>query len=206
MGGRARKKRCGGWLAVCIVASSLVAPAAWADAILKCQSPAGEVLYSTETCPDGWALAKEHVIGAQGEPGGVPGATEAPPPASPIPAQPPTVLNRAALAARFARALGELSSLKMLSLSYMAQTGEWPTDPVELGLDPSSLHSQDIASLDLAREGGFVAHLRPAFGVERKIWLSPAASLGGATLSWRCRTNVPLSALLPSAMGGCEAE
>ena len=77
---------------------------------------------------------------------------------------------------------------------------------MELGLDPASLHSQDIASLDLAREGGFVAHLRPAFGVERKIWLSPQASLGGATLSWRCRTNVPLGSLLPSAMGSCEAE
>ena len=207
MGGLTRwKHRSGGWLAVGIVASGLIAPVAWADAILKCRSPEGEVLFSSETCPDGWALAKEHVIGTQGEPGEMPEAADAPPPASPLPSQPPTVLNRAALAARFARALGELSSLKMLSMSYMAQTGQWPTDPVELGLDPASLHSQDIASLDLAREGGFVAHLRPAFGVERKIWLSPQASLGGATLSRRCRTNVPLSSLLLSAMGGCEAE
>lgn len=203
MGGLPRvERRSSGWLTVCIVAAGLLAPAVWADAIRKCRSPEGEVLFSTEACPDGWALAKEHVIGAPG----APGAVQVPPLVSPVPEPPPTLTTRTALAARFSRALSELSTLKVLSMSYLAQTGEWPTDPAELGLDSESLHSQDIAALDLEREGGFVVHLRPDFGVERKIWLSPEASLGGATLSWRCRTNVPLSAVIPSAMGDCEVD
>lgn len=113
------------------------------------------------------------------------------------------MIAKAVLAARFSRALADLSALKIYSMSYMAESGEWPREPEQMGLDSETFDTDDIVEVGYRKDGGIVAYLTPAFGHGKWLWMQPRSALGGANVSWQCRTNVEKQALLPGAYGTC---
>ena len=182
-----------------------------AASIQKCQSKAGEVLFTSVDCPEGYQLVRQHAVEDPPPAPDAAGAEEAidldalPPQAErPPPEEPPGLIQRAMLAARFTRALSELSTLKTYSMMHLAETGEWPRGPADLGLDPQTFDTEDIAAIDFAPDGAIIAHLRADFGSERRIWLRPEASLGGATTRWVCETNVRIGQVLPGMGVSCD--
>jgi hypothetical protein len=168
------------------------------------------VLFTSGACPAGFGLVREHEIAQPPAPDAPEGAAdavdrdslplqsgEAPPP------EIPGVMARAMLAARFTRALSELSTLKTYSMMYQAETGSWPGSPEDLGLDRDTFHTEDIEHIDFEPTGAIVATLRPSFGEGRRIWLRPSPSLGGASMRWNCETNLVLGPLLPGLAVSC---
>ena len=198
-------------LAVGLVASS-IGVAAHAESIQKCRSRTGEVLFTSGGCPEGHLLVRQHVIeSAEPELEAELDAEASldldalpPPAAKPPPEEMPGMMARAVVAARFARALSELSTLKTYAMMHMVETGEWPRGPEDLGLDPDTFDTEDISSIEFGRDGAIIANLRPDFGSERKIWLRPVSSLGGATTRWQCETNVQIGTVLPALGVSCE--
>ena len=198
-----------------LAASGLVlgVSTASADAIRKCRSPAGEVLFTSDGCPQGFALLEEHEITPPPAPdtGAADGEIDLdalPPQAKQrdeaAPTEVPGLMARAMMAARFTRALSELSTLRTYSMMYQAEYGAWPRSPEDLGLDRSSFHTEDIEHIDFEANGAIVATLRPSFGEDRRIWLRPSPSLGGASMRWDCETNLVLGPLLPGMGVSCE--
>lgn len=185
----------------------------------KCIAEDGRILFTDQDCPAGTRIGKTgdgSVIQIQPRPGPRPDARDPHP--RPAPAESEATPQSAAdsllravplvgqviLASRFARALADLSNLKIHSMAYMAETGEWPTEPAQLGLDTATLHTADIVEIGYRRDGGIVAYLAPVFGHARWLWMQPHDALGGASIAWQCRTNVETGTLLASAFGGCE--
>jgi hypothetical protein len=193
-----------------LLASGLVASSAHADAIRKCRSRSGQVLFTSDACPKGFALIQEHQIAPPPAPDAPEAATDATGRVAPAPQareappqETPGVIARAMLAARFGRALSELSTLKTYSMMYQAETGSWPRSPEDLGLDRGTFHTEDIERIDFEPTGAIVATLRPSFGRDRRIWLRPSPTLGGASLRWKCETNLEFGPLLPGLAVSC---
>jgi hypothetical protein len=167
-------------------------------------------LFTSYACPAGFTLVQKHEVA----PPPAPDAPDAvadpidrdalPPQAKDAPSQKiPGVMASAMLAARFARALSALSTLKTYSMMHQVETGNWPGSPEDLGLDRGTFHTEDIEHIDFEPTGAIVATLRPSFGEARRIWLRPSPSLGGATMRWDCETNLVLSPLLPGLGTSC---
>ncbi len=168
------------------------------------------MLFTSDACPAGFALLQEHEIAPPPAPDAPEAATDAidldvlpPQPKEAPPQETPGVIARAMLAARFSRALSELSTLKTYSMMYQAETGDWPGSPEDLGLDRGTFHTEDIEHIEFERTGAIVATLRPSFGRDRRIWLRPSYSLGGASMRWKCETNLVLGPLLPGLAVSC---
>jgi hypothetical protein len=197
-------------LLAAILAGGLVASVADADAIRKCRSRSGEVLFTSYACPASFALVQKHEVAPPPAPDAPDAVADAidrdalPPQAKDAPGQEiPGVMASAMLAARFARALSALSTLKTYSMMHQVETGNWPGSPEDLGLDRGTFHTEDIEHIDFEPTGAIVATLRPSFGEARRIWLRPSPSLGGATMRWDCETNLVLSPLLPGLGTSC---
>ena len=90
----------------------------------------------------------------------------------------------------------ELSSLKLYVMMHYAEFGQWPTGPAELGLDARTLHSDDVRQVEFQPGGTIAARLAEDFGPDKHLWLIPRETLGGANMSWDCRTD-----LSPMAFG-----
>jgi hypothetical protein len=201
-------------LAAC--APLLAAPGA-AGAARRCEDPSGRVLFTDQECPPGTRLVKEleqpiqKVTPSSESPARQPeraadvsDAAVHPRPSGPPPADPVPRAARGVLGARFARARGDLSSLKLYSSGHRAETGEWPRGPEDVGLDPKSFDTLDIVEVGYRPDGGIVGYLDPVFGHGRWIWLQPRSALGGAGITWACVTNVEQETLPPGAYGDCE--
>jgi hypothetical protein len=180
--------------------------------IKECRSPSGDLAFTTQHCPKGFSRVREFESAATAKQRGEaadtsrPVAAPTPSPSEPRPAlSPATLVSRAVISARFARALSELSALKVYAMSYYVEMGEWARRPSELGLDAATLNSEDIAAVELRPDGELVAHLRQELGHDLRIWLHPEPSMGGASMRWRCRTNIPSDSILPGALRACSS-
>lgn len=101
------------------------------------------------------------------------------------------LLRMMMLRARLMKVVVSLQSLKTSVMMYNAETGEWPTKASELGLDPETMHTDEITGVQFGREGSIVAQLAPGFGDSKRIALLPRWTLGGAQLEWECVANFP---------------
>ena len=210
-------------LTASVALAALCGPPLPATTVLKCVDAEGKLLFTDATCPPGTRSWKEVDAEIQ-RPGRAEPAPEAshPRPATALPPSPPPkpethpraprtdppanvpMIAKATMGARFTRALADLSTLKTYSLMHMAERGQWPTRAEDMGLDSGSFHTDDIVEVGLRQDGGIVAYLVPTFGHERWIWLQPRAALGGANVTWACRTNLEKQSLIPGAYGTCE--
>ncbi|NNL64794.1 MAG: hypothetical protein HKP30_00995, partial [Myxococcales bacterium] len=144
------------WIAFSLTWGSF--PPLAAAAASTCVAEDGRILFTDQDCPPGTRPGKTgggNLIQTKR-----PRARQAEhprPPSSEPDATPPSMtdsvlhaiplVGRAILASRFARALADLSSLKVHSMAYMAEMGEWPTKPEQLGLDAATFHTADIVEI-----------------------------------------------------------
>jgi hypothetical protein len=125
-------------------------------------------------------------------------------PAPPAEATPPAGIaeRQALLRAKLATALGQLAPIKLMMTEHFLTVGAWPASPGDVGLEPQELTSSVIAGVAFESDGTIVARLSPDFGKDRVLRLAPKPVMGGTSLEWQCRANLPPAVL---RMLSCEA-
>ncbi len=109
------------------------------------------------------------------------------------------------LRARFAGVLSSLHSLRNAAMMHEAENGAWPTRAEDMGLDGSTMQTNEIANVRFFGDGTILATLKPGFGKGKFVALQPVEELGGAQLGWKCRANFPKEFLGGSFGAGCES-
>ena len=172
-----------------------------AASIQTCERANGNLFFTDTGCPAGSRLVKREVIPNQPKPSRTP-VQEEPSEVSAVSAIPaeaprpdpnealPPASQRMLLRSQLGRAVSELTTLKMHSLMYFSEFGAWPSTPEELGLDPKTLHTEDISAVSFLANGTIAAQLRERFGTNKHLWLVPSETLGGASMGWKCRTDL----------------
>ena len=172
-----------------------------AASIQTCERANGDLFFTDTSCPAGSRLVKREVTPNRPEPSRSPAREEpsegssvsaipaAAPPPDPNEALPPAS-QRIILRTQLGRAVSELATLKMHSLMHFSQFGDWPRTPEDLGLDPETLHTEDISAVSFLANGTIAAELRERFGTDKHLWLVPSETLGGASMGWQCRTDL----------------
>ena len=109
------------------------------------------------------------------------------------------------LRARFAGVLSSLHNLRNAAMMHEAEIGAWPTRAEDMGLDGSTMQTNEIANVRFFGDGTILATLKPGFGKGKFVALQPVEELGGAQLGWKCRANFPKEFLGGSFGAGCES-
>ncbi len=194
--------------ALLVLALLGLASASSAQDLLVCEDSQGRPFLTHPPCPPGSSYVRRHPSGSSApvrDPAAAPGKKLPDAAENALDPADTARVARAVRAARFKRALAGLGTLRIYSLSYYNESGEWPTRPKQLGLDPKTLFNEDIARVDFRKDGTIEAHLRPDFGEDKRIWLHPKTVLGGAQIRWNCRTNLSLPKQPGLGAGDCHS-
>lgn len=99
------------------------------------------------------------------------------------------------LRAMVATALAQLAPIKTMMTEHYLVNGEWPASPADIGLDPAELTSSVVAGVSFELRGVIVARLTSEVGDYAVLRLVPKPVMGGTSLEWRCRSNLPAALL-----------
>lgn len=94
------------------------------------------------------------------------------------------------LAGKLAGAISSISPVRIYLLEYYYSMGRWPENLDQAGLDPQAFHSREIEALDVGADGTIRARLSQAFGNGKFLELVPYDETAGASMRWRCRSNL----------------
>lgn len=90
---------------------------------------------------------------------------------------------------KFAEALSYVTPIKMEVTSYFYETGRWPKNFSELGLESHLFTKYGlIDSVEVIHDGTIDVDISPAFGEKARIWLQPEDN--GVRIDWTCTTNI----------------
>jgi len=103
----------------------------------------------------------------------------------------PGLIQLTMLRARFSGVLASLHNLRTASMMHQAENGSWPSSANDLGLDGSTMQSNEIADVHFLQDGTILAELKPLFGKSKFVAMQPVDELGGAQTGWKCRANFP---------------
>lgn len=94
--------------------------------------------------------------------------------------------------AKFAQALAEISSIKMLVVEHYHMVGHYPASLTELGFDEKSFDSGElIQAIQFSKKGSIQVFLAPdVFGNNKTLTLTPKVTMGGMNMQWVCTSNL----------------
>ena len=104
----------------------------------------------------------------------------------------PAMADHVTLQAQLVQVITEINTIKVGSIQYYVNQGDWPRNPSDVGYHDSRFkHSKAIDYVDLRSDGSIVVELKPIFGRNKKITLTPEIGDRGLTMnSWNCRHNL----------------
>ena len=109
------------------------------------------------------------------------------------------------LRARLSGVLASLHELRNASMMHQVEMGSWPSRAEDMGLDGSTLQTNEIADVHFLADGTILAALKPLFGVNKLVAMQPVDELGGAQPGWKCRANFPKQVFSGMFASTCES-
>ena len=156
-----------------------------AATLYKCRAADGTISYRDSPCADRAATLATRKLKRTRIPDAVDDEEYLEPDAGPVDEQALYVFK-----AQFQQALSSLTPLRVASVEYFMNTGEWPKDFKAVGVDKKSMSSSFIDGVRIAPQGRIVAELNEQkFGQQKKIVLTPHQVMGGTTVEWQCSSN-----------------
>lgn len=162
-------------------------------AVFKCRQPDGRIAFRDSPCPEG-----EEVWRKKHSP--KPAATPYEDPE--FDTRPESLLP---LRAAFFQALGSLSPLRMNVVEYLQMNGDWPASLTDLRLDPKTMTSADIQSVEVSKGGVIRVRLGASLGKDKQIQLTPMQVMGGRQVEWACAANFPAALFESQPKPLCES-
>jgi hypothetical protein len=89
----------------------------------------------------------------------------------------------------------------MAITQYYMDRRKWPEDMESLGFERQAMHSKQIDSVRIKKNGKITAMLNAKLGENKIIVLNPKPAMGETQLEWQCWSNFPRALL-----GGGELE
>lgn len=91
----------------------------------------------------------------------------------------------------FSMAVADVHALKIMVFQHYLDTGKWPENLLDLGLDKDSMKSRSVNGVWLERDGVLAFELTKDLGSNMHVKLVPEMVMGGSNLQWSCFSNLP---------------
>lgn len=100
-------------------------------------------------------------------------------------------INEFRIAAAFAQSIAVVSPIKIQSIEFYSQSGEFPSRLEDIGIHSKDMKSSSyISDLTLGDNGEILIKGNEVMGLDTVVMLKPRLTLGGLSIEWRCYTNI----------------
>lgn len=89
----------------------------------------------------------------------------------------------------------DFSAVRNLVMMHYYDTGEFPNNLAELGLESDSMVSSNVRGLQVKQGGGVVVLLSEKMGDNTHVNMTPKLVMGGHSVEWSCTSNLPAAVL-----------